>query len=296
MLRPMPRDEVPYAAGLELALETTGEAWVTVRGRSMLPFIWPGARLRVVRASVEDVALGDVVVVVRGADPVIHRVVRVDGGRVITRGDAHAHDDLTVTGERLVARVAGLSLALGSLPVPLPVARRVGDAIARHGLSLLEVLVPASRRVRTAAYRMRRALYRARGVGAPVFEIRDATEDDLPAITRFRRARGMGGRGDHEGLTIALCEGEIVGSVRLEMRHTTSERLILDLYVSPAMRGHGLGERLMRAVARRAARIPGATGVRADVRRENPSRRCVARAGFVLRDEGPVETWWREVT
>lgn len=292
MLRSMhTNDDVPYAAGLELALGATGEAWVTVRGRSMLPFIWPGARLRVVCASCADVAVGDVVVMVRGVDPVIHRVVRIEGGRVITRGDAYPHDDVEVMGERLVARVSGLGIGRGSLPMPTVASRAFGVTIARHGVEMLGMLVPTSRVARTFAYRVRRAVTTITGRRAPEFEIRAATAADASALASYARERGMSGRMTHTGMSIAVHDGRVVGSVRLDPRCTTHERLLLDLFVAPSCRGYGVGERLMHHIVGRAARLEGVSAVVAEVRRGNPSRRCVERAGFTRREDGPMQTW-----
>ena len=291
MLPPMHRDEVPYAAGLELALETTGEAWVTVRGRSMLPFIWPGARLRVVHASVEDVAVGDVVVVVRGADPVIHRVVRVDAGRVITRGDAYLNEDVHVQGERLVATVSGLGLGRTFVPMPKKFARRFGGIVADHGVCMLRTLIPASRFARTVLYRARRTTAAIAGRSMPGFEIRGATAADAVAIEAYTRERGIGTRFDHTGMSIALRDSTIVGSLRLDPRSTTPERLLIDLFVAPSCRGYGVGAELVRHVVDRTARSEGVSGLVAAVRSGNPSSRCFERAGFTRRKSGSIEEW-----
>jgi hypothetical protein len=74
---------------VESCLEAGAEAQFEAQGRSMLPLIRPGDRLRVRRPNDEGIKLGDVVAV-RGMPAgglLLHRVVRLRDGRLLLRGD-----------------------------------------------------------------------------------------------------------------------------------------------------------------------------------------------------------------
>jgi len=82
------------------ALAAGGRLALHVRGTSMLPALWPGEKVWVERAIVEDLRNGDVVVFVRDRELVVHRVVAAGettaGPTLITRGDAQPQDDVPV--------------------------------------------------------------------------------------------------------------------------------------------------------------------------------------------------------
>jgi hypothetical protein len=75
------------------------------RGDSMHPTIRCGEHLRVVPVEAAEVAVGDVVLARHKRGLTAHRVVWIDGARIITRGDNCSHDDPAFTSEDLVGRV-----------------------------------------------------------------------------------------------------------------------------------------------------------------------------------------------
>ena len=72
---------------------------------SMHPTIRCGEHLRVEPAAPDDIALGDVVLARHQRGLTAHRVVRIDGARMITRGDNCSLDDPAYAAEDLVGRV-----------------------------------------------------------------------------------------------------------------------------------------------------------------------------------------------
>src|SRR4051812_32096842 len=74
-------------------------------GRSMRPLIEPDRLLRVDPARADDVRLGDIVLVDIGGRHVCHRLVRIGGDYVVTRGDANAFYDPPQPREAIVGRV-----------------------------------------------------------------------------------------------------------------------------------------------------------------------------------------------
>lgn len=139
------------------ALRIEGRLELRARGVSMLPVVWPGARLRLQRVAASEVRLGDVVVVFRSGRAVAHRaVVRDASGRWRTRADASPELDPVEEDERLVARVDGFAVGRGVLRLPAPM-----DAVLRH---LVVRTVPSLAR----GQRLVRSLLRRRGGAGPV--------------------------------------------------------------------------------------------------------------------------------
>jgi hypothetical protein len=81
---------------------------IPIRGTSMSPTLLPGDRLRVIRATVDDVRVGDLVVWVGQAGPIAHRLVgwwKTRGEwQLLTKGDGALRLDPPVPGRCLVAR------------------------------------------------------------------------------------------------------------------------------------------------------------------------------------------------
>ena len=85
------------------AIAGGGEVWARGSGRSMFPTIRHDdlVLLSPLRRSIRP---GDIVLVPLGRGLMLHRVVHLDGGRVITRGDARAADDRPILESEVVAR------------------------------------------------------------------------------------------------------------------------------------------------------------------------------------------------
>ena len=81
---------------------------IPIRGTSMSPTLLPGDRLRVIRATADDVRVGDLVVWVGQAGPIAHRLVgwwKTRGEwQLLTKGDGALRLDPPVPGRCLVAR------------------------------------------------------------------------------------------------------------------------------------------------------------------------------------------------
>lgn len=87
------------------------KAW----GTSMLPSLWPGDLLAIQSATSDEVAPGDIVLVMRDERFFVHRVVEQrqcqDCSAWITRGDAMPHDDPPVAAFELLGRVVSVQRA-----------------------------------------------------------------------------------------------------------------------------------------------------------------------------------------
>lgn len=132
------RLSAPLAAQLiRDAVGGGGEVWARGSGQSMFPTIRHDdlVLLSPLRRSIRR---GDIVLVPLGRGLMLHRVVRMEGPRVITRGDARAADDIPILASDVVARA---------------VAVRHGDRVsalipsARFGLAaLFRFLIESTRR------------------------------------------------------------------------------------------------------------------------------------------------------
>jgi signal peptidase I len=100
---------------LEAALDVWGQAGrqhlIPITGRSMLPFIQDGDRVRV-SYGYADVGRGDVIVFRQGGRLIAQRVLRVCSGEArptfITKGDNARHFDPPVSAEEIVGRVLSI--------------------------------------------------------------------------------------------------------------------------------------------------------------------------------------------
>jgi len=75
------------------------------RGDSMHPTIRCGEELHVVPADAADLARGDVVLARHARGLTAHRIVRIDGARIVTRGDNCSHDDPAFAAGEVLGRV-----------------------------------------------------------------------------------------------------------------------------------------------------------------------------------------------
>jgi hypothetical protein len=96
-------------------LRCRGTVRLTVRGTSMLPWVWPGDLLTIQSAGCDVVVPGDIVLVLRSNRFFVHRLV--EGRRIegclswITRGDAMPHNDPPTDASDLLGRVASIRRA-----------------------------------------------------------------------------------------------------------------------------------------------------------------------------------------
>lgn len=103
------RDPARLAALCGLLQEGGGDAWITLEGRSMLPAIMPGSRLRL-RCQGGQARVGDIVAYAAGDHLVVHRLLRIvedpSGARqFILGGDNNSFLDPPVTLDSIVGTV-----------------------------------------------------------------------------------------------------------------------------------------------------------------------------------------------
>jgi hypothetical protein len=89
------------------ALRQSGRLRMRVYGESMLPTLWPGDELEIVRCSVHDAHAGDVVLAVREGHFFLHRfVARCKPGGFFLQGDSMPTPDPKFPDEALIGRLA----------------------------------------------------------------------------------------------------------------------------------------------------------------------------------------------
>lgn len=99
--------EVSGPALLEIARAATGTGgclWIRVTGKSMNPLIRHGDRVLVapLRAPAR---VGQIVLLDSGGAPLLHRIVDIDGGWLITRGDSRRSFDPRLPAAAVLGRV-----------------------------------------------------------------------------------------------------------------------------------------------------------------------------------------------
>ena len=101
-----------------------GEVRIRALGTSMAPSILPGDLISIQRASIDEIALGEVVLVERQGRLCAHRVIassgRCDGRQLITRGDRLRHSDPPVLASEVLGRVTTIERASRRVPPPAP--------------------------------------------------------------------------------------------------------------------------------------------------------------------------------
>ncbi len=128
-------------------LRSFGSLRFAATGWSMLPCVWPGDTLVVERVRLNQVQVGDVVLVGRGGRLCAHRVVSVaeDGKNphCITQGDAMPAPDRPVNESELLGQVACLIRAGKRIAVPaeLSVLQRLAAKIVRRSVPAARALV-----------------------------------------------------------------------------------------------------------------------------------------------------------
>jgi GNAT superfamily N-acetyltransferase len=106
-----------------------GEAWIVLDGASMEPALSPGDRLRVAPFRDRGPARDEIVVARRGGRIVAHRVVALDGDRVVLRGDGLQSPDPPLALDDLIGRVIEVERGAHRFAPPARPARDRGDAI-----------------------------------------------------------------------------------------------------------------------------------------------------------------------
>ena len=90
------------------SLRTSGRLRLRVRGESMLPTLWPGDVVEIVRCTIDEVRAGEIVLAVRDGRFFLHRFAgRLHAGGFLLRGDSMPAADPEFSGAALVGRLAG---------------------------------------------------------------------------------------------------------------------------------------------------------------------------------------------
>ncbi|MCX7899267.1 MAG: S24/S26 family peptidase [Methylocystis sp.] len=87
-------------------MDRVGRLFLTVRGASMVPALWPDDLLEVLKHDFALVAVGQVILFESGDRLVTHRVASRRDGLLHTRGDAAPHFDAPVASSHFLGVVA----------------------------------------------------------------------------------------------------------------------------------------------------------------------------------------------
>jgi hypothetical protein len=107
------------------SLHRCGWLRLQVRGLSMLPSLWPGDEVEIVRCSPSGLKRGDVVLRIRDGNFLLHRLLSFSGnGEIVTCGDAMPSPDAAVPAGVILGTVVkvsrgGRSVAVSRRAAPL---------------------------------------------------------------------------------------------------------------------------------------------------------------------------------
>jgi signal peptidase I len=139
------------SSGCELVADIAssfGEVHLRVTGASMMPAVWPGDVIQVRRSESASLRAGQIVLARCQGRLVAHRIVRVDGDLLITRGDTLAEEDPPVREADVLGRIVCL-LRNGRVIYPEPsFALGMCSAILRRSDFCLRMLLRAGRLLR----------------------------------------------------------------------------------------------------------------------------------------------------
>lgn len=267
-------------------------------GGCMLPLVPPGTLFEVKRMD-RPPHLGDLVLV--GSPSVrLHRVVRVSGDSVVTRGDSARAEDPPVAARDVLARAVAVSTRIGFVPIDVALLRPF-NVLAALLSPLRPRLADATRPMRESlsqsapARLARRASLHARG-GIRLGEL---TTDAGEAYLLFRSRIGLSVENHALALvredlasggfvTVAWLGRRIVGGV--VARRVDRTFIYYDLGVDRRVRGAGVGRLLLLGLRDRARHLHGKR-LMAEIREDNrPSLRLAEDLGLarVANDCGTV--------
>jgi len=139
------------ASGCELVAEVArrfGEVRLRATGASMMPVVWPGDVLTVRRCDMEELQPGDIVLYQREGKLVAHRITRINGDLLITRGDSVRHDDSPVRKSDVVGQIVSLRRWGHRVPSGLSFWSRTGSYILRRSNFCLHAAMLLAARLR----------------------------------------------------------------------------------------------------------------------------------------------------
>jgi len=126
----------------------TGEVRLKVAGASMLPTIWPGDLVTVQRCEFSELRLGQIILHGQREKLTLHRIARIDDGRLITRGDSLPLYDPPVMPSEVLGQVVSISRGGQSIKPEQRVWHRAVASTLRRSRFLRRAIAYVSRRLR----------------------------------------------------------------------------------------------------------------------------------------------------
>jgi signal peptidase I len=126
----------------------TGSGNLRAMGCSMLPAIQPGDVLDVHRRPFDELQVGEIVVFLREGKLTAHRIIRILGEHLVTRGDSLPTADLPVRFSEVIGRVEGIARDGHPVSLEFSVWRRLIAAILRRSEWSLQLYLRLGFRLR----------------------------------------------------------------------------------------------------------------------------------------------------
>ncbi len=95
---------------------STDNPLMTVTSQSMWPVLKRGDLVFIKDTELEDIKVGSVIVFRHGEGMAVHRVVKIEGQTITTRGDANTKEDNPITSDDIVGRVPTIGDRLVKIP------------------------------------------------------------------------------------------------------------------------------------------------------------------------------------
>lgn len=130
--------------------EKTGEVRLRVAGASMLPTIRPGDILTVRSCHTSSLRPSQIILYHRDGKFIAHRILRMDGDRLLTRGDSVSAFDPPVRASEVVGRVIGVCRGSARVDPNEKFWERSISWILRRSDLALRLTLFVSRRIRRA--------------------------------------------------------------------------------------------------------------------------------------------------
>jgi signal peptidase I len=125
---------------LAAVVRDTGCARLKVTGLSMLPAIWPGDVLLVRSQPSDQLQPGQILLYRRNGRLTAHRIIRIDGDHLLTRGDCVPALDQPVQANEIVGRVVGITRNGRAVKLQPSLGQRVAAWVLRHSETCTRIL------------------------------------------------------------------------------------------------------------------------------------------------------------
>lgn len=141
------------AVGCELVADVARnfcDVCLKVTGASMMPAVWPGDVLHIRRSALAELQPRQILLYRCDRRLIAHRIVRIDGDRLITRGDALQCEDPPVREADIVGQVICIVRNGRQINAKQSFRLRVGSAILRRSVFCLRITLCLGRLMRRA--------------------------------------------------------------------------------------------------------------------------------------------------